>query len=177
MGKNTNLPFHLYVNVNNRALGPNMPDGTTKAIWHGVYSREYQLIMCHVFLETGAHWSGLPLHAISTTENFSLPIETLMPWACMGEDVETFYSTFLEGLVVKTKNLTGRHTGIILDWKDGYSRYPQEHKPLNMIEMQNGQYAFLPNNYLVFSEKHFVDEKKKDELKNYRRGETIYWEI
>lgn len=176
MGKNANLPFHLYVNVNNRALGPNMPDGVTKGIWHGVYSREYQLIMCHVFLETGAHWSGLPLHAISKTEDFSMPVEKLMPWCCMGEETETFYSTFLEGLQVEYAGISGRHTGIIIDWKDGYSRYPQEHKPLNMIELQNGQYALSPNNYLIFSEKHFVCPEKREDLKNYKRSETIYWE-
>lgn len=176
MSKNANLPFHLYVNVNNRALGPNMPDGVTKAIWHGVYSREYQLMMCHVFLETGAHWSGLPLHAISKTEDFSTPIDKLMPWGCMGEDMETFYFTFLEGLEGMYGSEPCRHTGIMIDWKDGYSRYPQEHKPLNLVEISNGQYALLPNNYLLFSEKHFVSPEKTEEVRNYRRGETIYWE-
>lgn len=176
MGKNSNLPFHLYVNVNNRALGPNMPDGVTKGIWHGVYSREYQLIMCHVFLETGANWSGLPLHAISVTEDFSQPIERLMPWACMGEDMESFHSAFLEGLHGHYGSEWCRHTGIVIDWKDGYSRYPQEHKPLNLVQLSNGQYAMLPNNYLVYEEKHFVNPEKRKDLKNYKRGETIYWE-
>jgi hypothetical protein len=176
MGKNANLPFHLYVNVNNRALGPNMPDGVTKGIWHGVYSREYQLIMCHVFLETGANWSGLPLHAVSVTEDFSQPIEKLMPWACMGEEMEPFHSTFLEGLQGRYGSDWCRHTGIVIDWKDGYSRYPQEHKPLNLVQLSNGQYAMLPNNYLVYEEKHFVDPERRKDLKNYKRGETIYWE-
>ena len=67
--RHANLPFHLYVNVQNSFLGPTMPPGTTAAIWHGVYARPYQTLYCHVLLESGAHWSGLPMHAISTTQD------------------------------------------------------------------------------------------------------------
>jgi hypothetical protein len=173
MAKHASLPFHFYVNVNNAFLGPNMPKGVTKAIWHGVYCREYQLLSCHVFLESGAHWSGLPLHAISTTETFSLPAEKLMPWAGMGEEIEAVYMPFLEGLET---NDYGRHTGIIIDWNDGYSRYPAEHKPLSLIQLESGQFALLPNNYITYKEKHFVDEAAKENMKHYRRGEEVYWE-
>lgn len=179
MGKHTNLPFHIYVNVDNKFLGPNMPDGTTSGIWHAAYSREYQTLMCHVFLESGAHWSGLPLHAISTKNSFSWDREQLMPWAAMGDDIEIFSSKYLEGLEcevqrpIKTK---GRHTGMIIDWSDGFSRYPAEHKPLNMIELENGQFALLPNNFVLFKDNHFTNDSAKINLKNYRRGEEVYWE-
>ncbi len=179
MSRNANLPFHVYVNVNNSFLGPSMPSGVTKAIWHAVYSREYQTLMCHVFLESGAHWSGLPIHAMSTTEDFSIPREHLMPWTAMGEHIETFHSKYLEGLdceVFRPFVMEGRHTGIIIDWEDGYSRYPAEHKPLNLIELKNGQFGLLPNNFVVIKDKHFVENSKKDFLKFYRRGEEVYWE-
>jgi hypothetical protein len=47
MSRHAALPFHLYVNVKNSFLGPDMPDGTTRAIWHGVYGRPYQLLPVH----------------------------------------------------------------------------------------------------------------------------------
>ena len=174
MSKHTSLPFHFYVNVNNAFLGPKMPKGVTKAIWHGVYCREYQLLSCHVFLESGAHWSGLPLHALSCTDDFRHDGNTLMPWCGMGEDIEAVYMPFLEGLEVAT--IPGRHTGIIIDWKDGYSRYPAEHKPLSLIHLDSGQFVLFPNNYVVYKEKHFVSHKAKENLKHYRRGEEVYWE-
>lgn len=179
MGRHGNLPFHIYVNVDNKFLGPNMPPGTTPGIWHAVYSREYQTLMCHVFLESGAHWSGLPLHAMSTKSDFSWDRMQLMPWASMGDEVETFFSKYLEGLscqVHRPFSSKGRHTGVIIDWADGYSRYPSEHKPLNMIELENGQFALLPNNFLTFSDNHFTRPDAKVNLKHYKRGETIYWE-
>ena len=179
MPKHAHLPFHFYVNVHNLFLGSNMPDGVTKAIWHGIYCREYQTLSCHVFLESGAHWSGLPLHALSTTQEFRYGSEILMPWCGMGEEIEAVYMPFLEGLearIIKPIEETGRHTGIIIDWKDGYSRYPAEHKPLNLIQTESGQFALLPNNYVIYKEKHLVNELAKDNLKHYKRGEEIYWE-
>lgn len=75
-----------------------MPAGTTPAIWHGVYSREYQTLMCHIFLESGAHWSGMPLHALSTTTDFSITRENPLPWTAMGDETEVWHAKYLEGL-------------------------------------------------------------------------------
>jgi hypothetical protein len=99
----------------------------------------------------------------------------------MGEEIEAVYMPFLEGLEARPMidipgNPKGRHTGIIIDWKDGYSRYPAEHKPLSLIALETGQFALSPNNYLTYKEKHFVNEKAKENMKHYRRGEEVYWE-
>lgn len=179
MGKHANLPFHFYVNVDNSFLGPNMPQGVTPGIWHSIYTREYQTLMCHILLESGAHWSGLPIQAISTKQDFSWNRSELMPWASMGEEAETFYAKYLEGLVCNVHSpfiSRGRHTGVIIDWSDGYSRYPSEHKPLNMIELENGQFSLLPNNFLTFVDNHFTRDEAKINFRYYKRGENIYWE-
>ena len=176
MSKHANLPYHLYVNVDNKYLGPNMPEGTTQGIIHAVYGREYQVLLFHVMLESGAHWSGLPLQAVSFTNDFSIDHDKLMPWKVMGEDIDVVHFHYLEGLGVETKSGAGRHTGIIIDWKDGYSRYQHEHKPLNMVALDSGQIALMPNNYCVFTDKHFTNPEAKENLKHYKRGEILYWE-
>lgn len=179
MSRHANLPFHIYVNVNNEFLGPNMPKGTTAAIWHAVYCREYQTLMAHVLLESGAHWSGLPLNAISTSEDFSWSRQQLMPWAAMGDCIEMFHAKYLEGLecsVHRPIETSGRHTGIIIDWSDGFSRYPAEHKPLNLLQLSSGQFAALPNNFVTYSDKHFTSDAAKENLKHYKRGDVVYWE-
>lgn len=135
--------------------------------------------MTHVMLESGAHWSGLPLHALSTKAEFPHDFSELMPWASMGEDIDVTYLKYLEGLscnVISPIEASGRHTGILIDWKDGYSRYPAEHKPLNLIELDCGQFSLLPNNYVTYFDKHFTESTRFGDLKNYRRGETVYWE-
>ncbi len=179
MGKHIELPYHFYINVDNSFLGPKMPPGITKGIWWGCYSRLGQIIMCHVMLESGAHWSGIPIHCLSTSQDFSIKESDLMPWASMGEDMDVIHSRYLEGLrckIMQPFQSEGRHTGIIIDYKDGYSRYPQEHKPLNLINLFSGQFALLPNNYLIFEDLHFVEEEARENLKNYRRSDKIFWE-
>lgn len=177
--RHANLPFHLYVNVQNSFLGPAMPPGTTAAIWHGVYARPYQTLYCHVLLESGAHWSGLPLHAISSTQDFSLAREQLMPWGSMGEETEAWHVHYLEGLKCNLHapiKVAGRHTGIIIDWADGFSRYPQEHKPLNLLALDSGQFALVPNNYATYEDVHFVDPRALTNVKHYKRGGEVFWE-
>ena len=177
--KNANLPYHLYVNVKNSFLGPDMPIGYTPAIWHAVYSRPGQLLYCHVILQSGAHWSGLPLVALSTTDVFDDNIDNnIQPWGGMGNNIETFIANYLEGLLVNVfrADKQGRHTGIIIDWEDGFSMYPAEHKPLSLIALDCGYFALVPNNYFTVKDKHFTNQEHSKNLKLYKRGETVYWE-
>lgn len=157
-----------------------MPTGKTACILHGLYSKPGQRMSTHVLLESGAHWSGIPLFALSTkqeTENKQEP-NILEPWGGMGENISTEHFSFLDGLKADllNKDITGRHTGIIIDWTDGYSRYPQEHKPLSLINLENGQFCLLPNNYFLLQDKHFIDNKAKENTKFYKRNEKIFWE-
>lgn len=88
-----------------------------------------------------------------------------------------FTLPYLEGLQVVGRDIgKGRHTGILIDWNDGFSRYPQEHKPLSLIETMTGQYALLPNNYYTIEDKHFTTAGATLNRKHYRRGERVYWE-
>lgn len=178
MSRHCNLPFHIYVKVNNEYLGPQMPSGYTNGIWHGIFGRLNQVLSCHILLESGANWSGLPLQAISTKNNYIHSHSILMPWATMGEEIDCVYMKYLEGLECRTIQhikTEARHTGLVVDWKDGFSRYPQEHKPLNIIELSNGQFAMYPNNYLLFKDDHFVSQDSQQNLKFYKREEKIYW--
>jgi hypothetical protein len=189
MPRHANLPHHLYVHVNNAALGPTMPAGTTKAIWHAVYGRPGQIVMAHVLLETGAHWCGLPLHQLGAHPDAfrQMPLGPgtapcdLQPWGAMGDHLEAVSLDYLEGLTVMGSGVgpgfCGTHTGMVLDWSDGFSRYPQEHKPLNLIERSDGRYLLYPNNYCRFMDKHFTSLTRSDDLKHYRRGDRVFWEM
>ena len=179
--RHTNLPHHLYVYVDNQFLGPNMPAGTTPGIWHAVYARPGQYLCCHVVLASGAHWSGLPLHALSSTTNFDPDVDdSSQPWGAMGEHIEAIRLDYLEGLTVNAFRAQedGIHTGIVIDWADGSSRYPAEHKPLSLITTFEGYFLLIPNNHFTVVDKHFVKpDAYKQQLKLYKRGEEVYWEM
>jgi hypothetical protein len=157
-----------------------MPKGTTRGIWHAAYCRPGQAMLAHVLLESGANWCGVPLHLMSTLTTFGNGIDSLQPWGGMGEHLEVVHLTYLEGLlcmgVNRNDGFTGRHTGLTFDWSDGFSRYPQEHKPLNLIERGDGQFMLLPNNHVQYLDRHFTKfSKGSEDFRHYRRGEEVYW--
>jgi len=176
MGERMNhapLPFPIYVNVNNTLLGLN-EGGVTRALWHGIHSRPGQVVMCHLMLETGAHWSGMPLHGVSATTFFMEPGE-VCPWGAMGDRLTVTAMPYLEGLEVKCDKQVGQHTGILVDWMDGWGKVPAEHKPLNLIETHEGPYLLVENNKCRFYDSHFIDDKVNVNEIGYKRGTQTYW--
>jgi hypothetical protein len=175
----SSLPYHFYVYVDNSYLGPEMPSGFTEGILHGIFCKSGQLMLTHVQLQTGAHWSGLPLSALYH-KKVNDKLNYVQPWGCMGTEITTNYFPYLDGLSGKVlkENYLFRHTGIIVDWNDGFSRYPQEHKPLSLLALEQGNFALLPNNYFKIYDKHFTEELNEANvnLKKYKRGEVVYWE-
>lgn len=182
---NAVLPYHMYVLVDNGALMPTMDDGCTPGILHALHSRPGEKMYAHVLLETGAHWSRIPLSRIYW-QNPLVEGEDHEPWGGMGERMTIDLYPALEGLRGETLDGAGhgfaghyfRHTGMVVDWLDGYSRYPQEHKPLSLLMMDNGAFGLLPNNFFILQDLHFtrhMDDKSPD-LKNYRRGKYTYHE-
>lgn len=176
--KHASLPHHFYVEVDNTYLGPQMPAGRTRALLHGVYGREGQALLTHLILETGAHWSGVPLTGLFQEGGERVhPLSDSQPWGCMGDDISASELPYLEGLRVRPRFLPsgGRHTGIIIDWDGAFSREPAEHKPLSLLALDDGGFALLPNNYFEISDPHFT--KPDAGIKRfYRRGETVWWE-
>jgi hypothetical protein len=171
----------FYIYVDNKELGPDMPEGMTKGILHGIYGREGQALLGHVLLESGAHWSGIPLANmwLTDTPTVKYSLKDLQPWGCMGKELSVSKLPYLEGLRCNPRflDVEGRHTGIIIDFFDGFSIHPQEHKPLSLIALDNGQLAMLPNNYYILSDPHFTKLiMPSSSTVFYRRGETVYWE-
>lgn len=182
---NAVLPYHMYVLVDNGALMPTTGDDYTPGILHALHSRPGEKMYAHVLLETGAHWSRVPLSRIAWKKPLKEPVDH-EPWGGMGERMTIDLFPALEGLRGETLDGAGhgfpghyfRHTGMVVDWLDGYSRYPQEHKPLSLLAMDDGSFGLLPNNFFILQDLHFtrhMDDKSPD-LHNYRRGEYTYHE-
>jgi hypothetical protein len=156
-----------------------MPEGYTRGLLHGIYGREGQALLTHVLLDTGANWSGIPLHLLRTEDWVGPQVDQaiLQPWGCMGRDLKISELEYLGGLSVELRfgPQKGRHTGIIIDWDDAFAKHPQEHKPLSLLIVDGGHFALLPNNYFILTDKHFTTGKR-EMTKNYYRGSQIYWE-
>ena len=175
--QHVSLPHHFYVYVDNRLLGPGMPAGKTRALLHAVYGRPGEAVLTHLLLESGAHWSGIPLVLLTTGEAVPDDASSRQPWGCMGTDIHACRVEYLDGLrvVPRTIGHSGRHTGILIDWDGPFSRVPQEHKPLSLIHLDDGGFALLPNNYFTVHDAHFTTGDTRL-CKMYKRGDRLYHE-
>lgn len=125
-------------------------------------------------LRSGALYSRLPLEAFTTSESIlTKPTPELCPWTSIGHKAQAIKHQYLKDYDVELfkLNLKGRYL-FTIDYFDGnYSEDPEQHKTHNIIELDDGRLAAMPNNFCIFNDNHF---QKKDKLKPYSRQQK-YW--
>lgn len=172
------LPNHLYVWADNTFLTGGKITGRTPAVLHGIYGRPGQVILTHLLLETGAHWSGVPIHGIYHKETSAgAKLQKCQAWGNMGENIEAFSLPYLEGLQIErlSDGEKGHSTGMCIDWTDGFTHHPTMHKTLHLLLMDDGTLSLQPNNGLKWSDPSFVDHSKWEEARHYRRGDQVWY--
>lgn len=122
------------------------------------------LFSCH--LENGAIYSRLPIDAFSPKPTDTMAsvceVSNCQLWGNLGNDIEVIKPTYLKDYEVKSKERIGRYL-FSIDYLNGmFSEDPEQHKILHLIEFDTC-YNLLPNNELLFIDKHFT--------------ESIYYEI
>ena len=127
------------------------------------------------------NWNNIPILSIITGLNGSGKTQLLKAiYIKLSQDVKTkndvFFLKHLEGLEIEyfSQKLKGTATGIVVDWYDGFTKHPEQHKPLHLIAMNDGNYYLLPNNFLRWFDPSFVEESKWSECKGYRRGSQVW---
>lgn len=130
----------------------------------------------------GAVYSRLPIHSFQTKETkqaLSLyDLSDLQPWSCLEGPAFFIQHSYLKGYTVHAKvkgnTLIAEYFGTIDYFGGGLASDPEQHKTHNLIMLDNGQMAALPNNHCLFVDKHFV--KKPYSWPKYRR-QTENWKI
>lgn len=134
-----------------------------------------------VHLDSGALFSGLPIWALVSADvkanAIALPEEDLQPWGCLGERVSVIQHKYLrdyEGLCkIKTREILGAYVATFVFLPDGgFEEDPSQSKTMNLMALRSGQFALLPNNMILFRDKHFTGRVEK--WPKYRRNETHF---
>lgn len=127
----------------------------------------------------GAIFSRLPVWAFRTKPMGSEwdPRENgrLQPWACLGERLTVVEHRYLKDYEAfcRALQIHGRYR-MTFDFlpSGGLEEDPGQHKTMNLIELNNGQLALLPNNECEFHDKHFAEIT--DEPSAYKRNKTYF---
>jgi hypothetical protein len=153
-----NLPHHIYCYVDSTLIRKG-GRGFEPCVWFGLHSHPGRAWGCHVLLECGAVYRGLPPHAIAFKENPEpWTLREAQVWDCYGSRFSTIEYDFLGALPVKTKaGNTGRYLFTVVPLEDGYTEDPSQSKEFMFCELENGRLAIMPTNMLLFEDDSFVE--------------------
>jgi len=130
-----------------------------------------------VHTQSGAVFSRLPIHAFFSLNGprHAHTLQELCPWTCIGNKAQAITHAYLKNYDGQLKDLgTGRYL-FTIDYFDGdYSEDPEQHKTHNIFELESGAFAAVPNNHVLFKDKHFTVDSADPPA--YARQRT-YWRV
>ena len=160
------LPHHQYVWVDQSFIREG-GSGWEQAVWFGLHSHPGRAWGCHVMLECGAVYRGLPPHALAVDDkpdDWTLPQAQM--WDCYGTQFSLLRYRVLIGLQARATN------GILCDYLftavpigDGYSEHPSQSKEFMFMRTKGERLLILPTNKLRFIDKSFTAEVERPRLK------------
>ena len=180
-----NVPS-LPILVRKKYLNPDL-DGFERAYLISVTGVAGRPLFFGVHLESCALYTRLPITALVCTRytDGSLPLsysplslQDSQPWSCLAGDVQYICLDHLKGArtLVKARNGTTMYGNYLfsIDYDgDGLTEDPEQYKSHNVIALKDGSLVAYPNNYLLFLDEYFVDNKD-DKFPNYKR-QSKYW--
>lgn len=155
-----NLPHHKYCFVESGFIRKGAT-GIEPCVWFAIHSHPGRAWGCHVMLENGAVYRGVPPHAMVFDEaplvNWGL--QDAQIWDCYGTQFSIVCYDYLAGLqTVDHRGRSGRYLFTVVPLNDGYTEAPDQSKEFMFIEGDNGRLSILPTNKLLFRDSSFTKE-------------------
>lgn len=161
------IPRHLYCWVDSSHVRKNAV-GYEPCVWFGLHSFPGRAWGCHVMLECGAVYRGLPPHALAFRPDPEEPwrIDCAEVWDCYGTQFSTIEYSFLAGLRVATRTHGGgRYLFTAIPLGDGYTAEPSQSKEFKFCQLDNGRLAILPTNMVLFDDPSFTRPAWPDDMR------------
>jgi hypothetical protein len=139
-----------------------------------------------VHLQSGALFSSVPIEAIlcekfgatASEESVQLEGHQLQPWTCLEDPSQLLVYDYLENYdtvcKIEDQHVNGNYIMTISYSGRGLADDPEQSKTHNIIVLENGQLAALPNNYILFKDQFFTT-KELEFPKHYRRKSKWYF--
>lgn len=153
-----NLPYHIYCYVDSGFVRRDAY-GFEPCVWFALQSHPGRAWGCHVLLECGAVYRGLPPHALAfNTAPAPWSLADAQMWDCYGSRFSTIEYDFLGALPIKTRSgARGRYLFTAIPLEDGYTEEPSQAKEFMFCEMNNGRLTILPTNMILFEDDSFTE--------------------
>lgn len=155
-----NLPHHLYVWVDSALVRSNRA-GFEPAVWFAVRSEPNRAWGCHVMLECGAVYRGVPPHALAFSPNpeGDWPLPKAQVWDCYGRDFSIIKYDYLADLDAKYDygEDKAQYLFTACPYGDGFSLAPEQSKEFMFMRTHGDRLLIRPTNMLLFEERSFTE--------------------
>lgn len=128
----------------------------------GVCSVPGRALTFHVLLESGAQFARVPLHGLcSKPDAPAMRLDALQTWDCFGYQLSVHAFAFLRERECRAYLKDGRYEWgmyrFTVDWlENGFSDTPDQHKCAHVLQLDNGCFAALPNNRILWRDASFT---------------------
>ena len=168
------LPRHYYIWVDSAFIREG-GTGFEQAVWFGLHSHPGRAWGCHVMLECGAFYRGLPPHAIAFSDHprANWQLSEAQIWDCYGTDFSLLIYDYLDALRVRLKGSeeTGEYLFTAVPQGDAFTHEPAQGKEFMFIRTSQDRLTIVPTNNLLFEEQSFTVDQGWPKLK---RSSTIW---
>lgn len=156
------IPLHQYVWVSSAMIRRDC-DGWEPAVWFAVRSEPGRAWGCHVMLECGAVYRGLPPHAIAFSPKpaqLGWSLREAQVWDCYGHDFDVVRYAYLSDLVARYDGTESRARYLFTTCPrdDGFSAEPEQSKEFMFMRTQGDRLLIRPTNMLLFEERSFTED-------------------
>jgi len=154
-------------------------DGVTEAYLLAVDCRPNSIIRFTAYLESGAVWSNLPIESIYCDRFGSVDLsgakktEELQPFSCLEGPYSCISYDILKNANLETRLGPANYLFTINYEGCGLSEDPEQYKNHNIVALETGQLAALPNNYMVVTDCWFSNAKH--DVSQYKRTRKFFF--
>jgi hypothetical protein len=154
------LPHHVYCFVESGFIRKGAT-GVEPCVWFAIHAHAGRAWGCHVLLENGAVYRGVPPHALAFDEHATpqWALEDAQIWDCYGPQFSVVQYNYLADLkTTDHKGRTGRYLFTVVPLNDPYTEAPDQSKEFMFIVGDNGRLSILPTNKILFRDASFTKE-------------------
>ena len=156
-----NLPHHLYVHVDSSFIRGG-EQRFEPAVWFAIRSAPDEAWGCHVMLESGAVYRGLPPHALafSAAPQLEWTLKQAQVWDCYSTRFDVIRYQYLVDLEARYDGGDDRATCLFTacPHSDGFSAAPDQSKEFMFMRTTGDRLLIRPTNMVLFDERSFTED-------------------
>lgn len=158
--------------------------GVEEAYCFGLQSIKGRALAFHAMLRSGAHYRGVPIHAIALSPDAAeQSLGDCQLWDCFSSRPVVTVFDYLRDHQCVCYTRSGPQSGVYLftvDWlpdsaeRPGFVLQPEQNKCAHVIALDNGNLCALPTNRIAWQDGYFIGSNPNPREMGYRVQSEVY---